>query len=132
VSCILDAITCRKYPHFLDVTPCYWLIAYRPFGINLHTRLHGAIYSLIIVPLGMRILGCLETSSANYQVTRRRLAQLLMVRWRGFYCGKGKTVRCRTSLCFVVTAVQIHTDMLGLYCNVNRQVMKLDGLSVFR
>ena len=33
---------------------------------------------------------------------------------------------------FVVIAFQMHTDMLGLYCNVNRQAMKLDGLSVFR
>jgi len=32
---------------------------------------------------------------------------------------------------FVVTAFQIHADTLGLYCNVNRQVMKLDRVSVF-
>ena len=97
VSFTLDAVTCRKYPRFLDMTPCYWLITYRPFGINLHTHLHGAIYSLISVPLDMRLLGYFETSSTNYQVTRR-LVQLLMVRRRGFYCGKGKTVRCRTSI----------------------------------
>ena len=47
------------------------------------------------------------------------------------YCGKGKTVRCGTSLCFVVRAFQIRTDTVGLYCSVNRQVMELDGVSVF-
>jgi hypothetical protein len=30
----------------------------------------------------------------------------------------------------VVTAFQIHTDMIGVYCSVNRQVMKLDRGSV--
>jgi hypothetical protein len=29
-----------------------------------------------------------------------------------------------------VTAFHIHTDMLGLYCNVNRQVMERDCVSV--
>ena len=32
---------------------------------------------------------------------------LLKVRRRGFYCVRTKTVRCRTSLCFVITAVQL-------------------------
>ena len=31
---------------------------------------------------------------------------------------------------FVVTASQIRTDTLGLYCNVDRQDMKLDRVSV--
>ena len=34
------------------------------------------------------------------------MALYLKVRRRGFYCGKLKTVRCRTSLCYVITAVQ--------------------------
>ena len=33
-------------------------------------------------------------------------------------------------MCFVLTAFQIHTDTLGVYCNVNRQYMKLDRVSV--
>jgi hypothetical protein len=41
-----------------------------------------------------------------------------------------KNVGCRTLLCFVVTAFQIDTDRLGLYCNVNTQDMKLDRESV--
>jgi len=78
----------------------------------------------------MRPLGCIETSSSDFKVKRTRKPQKLLIRRRGFYCGKAKTVRCRTSLCFVLTAFQIHTDTLGLYCHVNRQVMKLDRVCV--
>jgi len=59
----------------LRLTPRYWIMGYRRFGINLHTHHHGTKYSLIFQPLGMKILGCIETSNADYQVTRLGLAQ---------------------------------------------------------
>jgi len=44
---------------------------------------------------------------------------------------ESKNCKMQDITAFVVTAFQIHADTLGLYCNVNRQVMKLDRVSVF-
>jgi hypothetical protein len=60
---------------FLDVTPCYRLIGYRCFGINLHIHLHGWKYSLIFRPLNMRPLGCLKTSNSDVRLTETRKLQ---------------------------------------------------------
>jgi len=51
------------------------LYIYTCFGVNLYARLHGAKCSIIFRPLGMRLLGCLQTLYADYQVTRRSEAQ---------------------------------------------------------
>jgi hypothetical protein len=74
-SCIVDAIKNNQFPYVLDVMLRYWVIGYRGFEVKLHTYFYGAKYSLIFRRLGMRIPGCLETSSTDYQVTRRSLAQ---------------------------------------------------------
>jgi hypothetical protein len=71
ISILDDAINRIQFSYFLDVTPCHWVIGYRRFRINLHPRLHGAKYSIISLPLDMKQLGCFETSSIDYQVTRR-------------------------------------------------------------
>jgi len=65
----------QSVTHFLIITPCYWSIGYRRFVINLHTHHHEAIYSLMFVPLDMRLPGGLETSSTNYQVPQRSEGQ---------------------------------------------------------
>jgi len=44
---------------------------------------------------------------------------------------KEKTVRCRALVCFVVRTFWTHTDTLGLYCDGERQVMKVHRVSVF-
>jgi hypothetical protein len=75
LNSILGMINCFRCPYLLDVTPCVWIIGYRRFGINFHTHLHGAICSLTIRTLDMRLLFCFETSNTDYQVTRRRKAQ---------------------------------------------------------
>ena len=135
-----DLKMCRLYrrcdqsvqsPYLLDVTPCRWLICYRPFGINFQKHLRGAKYFLLFRFLNVRQLSCVETSTTDYHFVRRRKTQQLIVRRRRFYCGKSKSVICSASLCLVLTALQIHSDTLCLYCNVNRQVMELDRVSVF-
>jgi hypothetical protein len=71
VSCILDVINCNQFRYILYVSPCYWVIVYRRFRINLHTHLHGTKYYLIFRQMGMILLGCYEMSSTFNQVTRR-------------------------------------------------------------
>jgi hypothetical protein len=53
----------------------YWVSGYRRFEINFHTNLHGPKYSLILRPLIVIILGCLEMWRTKHQVARRSQAR---------------------------------------------------------
>jgi hypothetical protein len=54
----------------------------------------------------MRSIESLENSSTDYQVTRRRKRGTEVQKGGACY-GKAKIIRCRTSLCFVITAAQL-------------------------
>ena len=105
-----------------------WLSTFRHKLARTHAHTSSWKYSLIFRPLNMRPLGFLETSSNDFQETRRREHSIALSDGEGLL---RESRKCRTSLRFVVTAFQIHTGKLGLHSNVNRQVMKLDLVSVF-
>jgi len=65
----------------------------------------------------------LASNSASYIIVTDGQKERL------FLCAKAETVRCRAFVCFVVTDFRMNTNNLGLYFNVNTQVMKLDRVS---